>query len=69
MIAAAAEGVDATPMEGFNPAQVDEILGLKANGLRSVILLPLGFRESGKDWLEKLPKVRRASADWAIEVK
>jgi nitroreductase len=69
MIAAAAEGVDATPMEGFDPAKVDEILGLSAKGLRSVILLPLGYRETGKDWLEKLPKVRRASADWAIEVK
>jgi len=69
MIAAAAEGVDATPMEGFDPAKVDEILGLSAQGLRSVILLPLGYRETGKDWLEKLPKVRRASADWAIEVK
>jgi nitroreductase len=69
MIAAAAEGVDATPMEGFDPAKVDEILGLSAKGLRSVILLPLGYRETGKDWLEKLPKVRRATADWAIEVK
>ena len=69
MIAAAAEGVDATPMEGFNPSQVDEILGLSAKGLRSVVLLPLGYREAGKYWLEKLPKVRRAKADWAIEVK
>jgi nitroreductase len=69
MIAAAAEGVDATPMEGFDPAKVDEILGLSAKGLRSVILLPLGYRETGKDWLEKLPKVRRSTADWAIEVK
>jgi len=69
MIAAAAEGVDATPMEGFDPAKVDEILGLSAKGLHSVILLPLGYRETGKDWLEKLPKVRRATADWAIEVK
>jgi nitroreductase / dihydropteridine reductase len=69
MIAAAAEGVDATPMEGFVPAKVDEILGLKAKGLRSVILLPLGYRESGKDWLEKLPKVRRALSDWLTEFK
>ena len=69
MIAAAAEGVDATPMEGFDPAKVDEILGLSARGLRSVILLPLGYRETGKDWLEKLPKVRRATADWASEVQ
>ena len=32
--AAAFEGVDATPMEGFEPEKVDEILGLKARGLR-----------------------------------
>lgn len=69
MIACAAEGVDATPMEGFNPSQVDEILGLRDQGLRSVVLLPLGFRESGKDWLETQAKVRRAKEDWALEVK
>lgn len=59
-LAAAAElEVDSTPMEGFDPAQVDEILGLKAKGLRSVLLLPLGYREEGADWLVNLKKVRR----------
>ncbi|PTT80858.1 NAD(P)H-dependent oxidoreductase, partial [Pelomonas sp. HMWF004] len=42
LIAAAEEHVDATPMEGFVPAEVDEILGLRARGLRSVLLMPLG---------------------------
>lgn len=59
LLAAAELGVDATPMEGFVPDQVDEILGLKAQGLRSVILLPLGHRAATGDWLVKLPKVRR----------
>ena len=59
-LAAAAElEVDSTPMEGFDPAQVDQILGLKAKGLRSVLLLPLGYREEGADWLVNLKKVRR----------
>ena len=44
---------------GFDPAQVDEILGLKEKGLRSVLLLPLGYREEEGDWLVNLKKVRR----------
>ena len=69
LIAAAEEQVDATPMEGFAPAKVDAILNLSALGLRSVVLLPLGYRETGKDWLEKLPKVRRANAQFVTEIK
>lgn len=57
--AAAEERVDATPMEGFDNAALDELLGLKEKGLRSLTLLPLGYREKEKDWLVNLPKVRR----------
>jgi len=57
--AAAEERVDATPMEGFNAAALDELLGLKYKGLRSVTMLPLGYRDVENDWLAKLPKVRR----------
>lgn len=57
--AAAEEHVDATPMEGFNNAALDELLGLKEKGLRSVTLLPLGYRDVENDWLAKFPKVRR----------
>jgi len=53
------EGVDSTPMEGFDPAAVDEILGLRANGLRSTVLLPVGYRDVEKDWLVNLVKVRK----------
>ena len=60
LIAAAYEQVDCTPMEGFNPTAVDEILNLKAKGLRSVVMLPLGYRNSEEDWLVNLKKVRRA---------
>lgn len=69
LIAAAAEGVDATPMEGFDPAALDEILGLRAKGLRSVIILPLGYREEDKDWLVNLKKVRRPNSQFVSEVK
>ena len=57
--AAAIEEVDATPMEGFNPAAVDEILGLQAKGLRSVTILALGYRDQEKDVLVNAKKVRR----------
>ena len=57
--AAAEERVDATPMEGFNNAALDELLGLREKGLRSITLLPLGYRDSENDWLAKFPKVRR----------
>lgn len=56
---AAFEGVDATPMEGFDPVKLDEILGLKEKGLRSVTILPLGYRAQEGDWLVNLKKVRR----------
>jgi nitroreductase len=69
LIAAAAEQVDSTPMEGFEPEAVDEILNLPARGLRSVAIMPLGYRLSGEDWLENLVKVRRPRSEFVIEVK
>jgi len=59
LIAAAYEQVDCTPMEGFNPSALDEILNLREKGLRSVVMLPLGYRNADEDWLVKLKKVRR----------
>ncbi len=69
LAAAAFEGVDATPMEGFNPAAVDEILGLKAKGLKSTLLLPLGYRDVEKDWLAGLVKVRKSNEDFVTVIK
>lgn len=68
LTAAAFEKVDSTPMEGFDPAQVDEILGLRARGLRSVVILPLGYRAAAGDWLNGLPKVRRDRTDMISEI-
>jgi len=69
LIAAAFEEVDSTPMEGFDPKSVDEILGLGAKGLRSVSLLPLGYRAQGQDWLENLKKIRRPVSEFVTEIK
>ena len=68
LIAAAEEKVDSTPMEGFDPAKVDEILKLRERGLRSVIILPLGYRAEEGDWLVNLKKVRRPFDQFVTEV-
>ncbi|MGB9096734.1 NAD(P)H-dependent oxidoreductase [Erwinia sp.] len=68
LIAAAEQQVDATPMEGFDPAAVDEILGLSAKNLRSVIILPLGYRAEEGDWLVNLKKVRRSRENFITEI-
>lgn len=61
LIAAAFEEVDGTPMEGFDPKALDEILSLPARGLRSVAILPLGYRQEEGDWLVKLKKGKRSA--------
>ncbi|MBC3918274.1 NAD(P)H-dependent oxidoreductase [Undibacterium sp. CY18W] len=68
LIAAAYEEVDSTPMEGFDPAKVDEILKLREKGLRSVVILPLGYRATEGDWLQSLKKVRRPRAEFVTLV-
>lgn len=69
LIAAACEEVDCTPMEGFDPKALDEILNLRARGLRSVVMLPLGYRQADEDWLVNLRKVRRPRDQFVTEVK
>jgi nitroreductase len=69
LAAAAIEGVDSTPMEGFDPAKVDALLGLREQGLRSVALMPLGHRDEATDWLVKQKKVRRSRDTFVIDVK
>jgi len=67
LTAAALEQVDATPMEGFKPAEVDQILGLEAKGLHSVCLMTLGYRDTNTDYLVNQKKVRRGK-DQFVEV-
>jgi nitroreductase/dihydropteridine reductase len=59
LVAAAAQHIDSTPMEGFDAAKVDEILSLKERNLRSVVMMPIGYRAEEGDWLSGLKKVRR----------
>lgn len=59
LIAAAEAHVDCTPMEGFDCQALDAILDLPAKGLRSVVIMPLGYRDAAHDWLVNLKKIRR----------
>jgi len=61
--AAAFEEVDTTPMEGFDPLALDEILNLESRNLRSCVLLAFGYRDTESDWLVNLPKVRKSRED------
>jgi len=68
-IAQAAElKVDSTPMEGFVPSELDELLGLRALGLKSVSLLPLGYRADEGDWLVDMKKVRIPADEFVIRM-
>ena len=66
--AAACEEVDSVPMEGFDAKALDDILELPAKGLKSVVMLPLGYRQADQDWLVNLKKVRRRREQFVTEV-
>lgn len=62
MTCAAVLGVDACPMEGIDPLQYDQILGLHGSGYQTVVALALGYR-AADDKYATLPKVRYELAD------
>ena len=66
MAQAAELKIDSTPAEGFSTEVVDEILGLRELGLRSVTLLYLGYRDSENDWLSQMKKVRIPMDEFVI---
>lgn len=68
IVAAACEEVDSTPMEGFDPVALDSILGLNEKGLKSCVLLALGYRNTENDWLVNLAKVRNEKADFVTVI-
>jgi nitroreductase len=57
LTSAALLGVDACPMEGFDRAQYDEILGLKAQGYASAVIATVGYR-AATDQYANAAKVR-----------
>ncbi len=67
LVAAAFEGVDTTPMEGFDPAALDLALGLNEKGLKSAVVLAVGNRDEANDYLVNAKKVRRPQSEF-VEV-
>ncbi len=61
----ALEGIDACPMEGFEPSAFDEVLKLKEKGLESVLMMPVGYRAKD-DMFAEFKKVRRPIEDTVI---
>ena len=64
LLGAASLGLDASPIEGFTPEKMDEVLDLKAKGLKSVVMATVGYH-SDADFNAKLPK-SRLDADQVI---
>lgn len=63
----ALQEIDSCPMEGFTPDKYDEILDLTKDNLKSVLVLPVGFRASD-DYMKDLTKVRKNISDSIIEI-
>ena len=67
MTVCAVEQIDSCPMEGFIPEKVDELLSLKELNLKSVLLLPVGYR-SKDDMFAELKKVRKDIKETIIDL-
>ncbi|WP_396168522.1 NAD(P)H-dependent oxidoreductase [Flavobacterium sp.] len=67
MNAAAELKIDVTPMEGFSPADVNEILGLNELGLNATLLAPIGYRHSD-DATQHYKKVRKSKEELFITI-
>lgn len=59
--------IDSCPMEGFIPSKYDEVLGLEKQNLKSVLVLPVGFRAED-DYMKDLLKVRKNLTESVIEI-
>ena len=64
----ATQEVDACPMEGFDPVEYDRFFKLKEQGLRSVLVMPIGYRASD-DMFGAMKKVRKPLNESIIEFK
>ncbi len=68
-LAAAGElQLDTTPMEGFIPTKLDELLGLEAKGLHSVLMLAIGERDEATDYMVNVKKVRTPKSELFVQL-
>lgn len=63
----AVEEIDSCPMEGFVSSAYDKELQLEEKGLKSVLVLPVGFRAKD-DMFASMNKVRKSVADNCIDI-
>ncbi|ARV06266.1 NAD(P)H-dependent oxidoreductase [Polaribacter sp. SA4-10] len=63
----ALEKIDSCPMEGFIPQKYDEILNLKNHNLKSILVLPVGYRAED-DYMKDLTKIRKNIEEVIIEI-
>ncbi|MGL6126378.1 NAD(P)H-dependent oxidoreductase [Chryseobacterium artocarpi] len=68
LLAAADLKIDATPIEGFDNDAVDELLNLPEQGLKSSVMMALGYKDEDSDWWGKLKKVRRSNEELFVEL-
>lgn len=66
LVAAAASGIDANPMEGFISMAYNDILGLTDMGLNAVVIAAVGYRHPD-DFFQRLPKVRKPAEELFIQ--
>lgn len=60
-------GIDACPMEGFDPDQYDSYFKLQQKGLKSVLIMPMGYRASD-DPFAAMKKVRKSINESVTEI-
>ena len=65
--AAAELNIDVTPMEGFEPEKVNEILGLNERGLHASLIAPIGYRHAD-DATQSYAKVRKSEQELFINL-
>jgi hypothetical protein len=65
MTVCALEGIDACPMEGFQPEKFDDVLELADLNIASVLIMPIGYR-ADDDMFAAFEKVRRSTEDTVI---
>lgn len=64
----ALEKIDSCPIEGFEPEKYDDYLNLKEKGLKSVLVMPVGYRATD-DFFADFKKVRKDIAETIIEIE
>lgn len=68
-VAAANEKVDSVPIEGFDKDALNKVLNFSENNLSALVLLPLGYKDPEKDWMNNQTKVRKDKEDLFTIIK